>query len=68
MCNLYRKEEKDWVTKWAQDAESMINLIPAYQMNPNERVQSFATRLTVENSLFMPNGDFPLHSSPSKRS
>ncbi|MDB5550382.1 MAG: hypothetical protein JWL86_366, partial [Rhizobium sp.] len=24
MCNLYRMEDKDWVAKWAQDAESMI--------------------------------------------
>jgi putative SOS response-associated peptidase YedK len=36
MCNLYRMEDKDWVNKWAQDVESMINLMPAYQMNPNE--------------------------------
>jgi len=36
MCNLYRMEDKDWVNKWAQDAESLINLMPAYQMNPNE--------------------------------
>lgn len=36
MCNLYRMEDKDWVAKWAQDAESMINLMPAYQMNPDQ--------------------------------
>lgn len=36
MCNLYRMEDKDWVNKWAQDVESLINLMPAYQMNPNE--------------------------------
>jgi putative SOS response-associated peptidase YedK len=36
VCNLYRMEDKDWVAKWAQDAESLINLMPAYQMNPNE--------------------------------
>lgn len=36
MCNLYRMEDKDWVAEWAQDAESLINLMPAYQMNPNE--------------------------------
>lgn len=36
MCNLYRMEDKDWVNKWAQDAESMINLMPAYQMNPDQ--------------------------------
>ncbi|MGZ2386195.1 SOS response-associated peptidase family protein [Rhizobium brockwellii] len=35
MCNLYRMEDKDWVAKWAQDAESLINLMPAYQMNPD---------------------------------
>ncbi|TCR80779.1 SOS response-associated peptidase [Rhizobium sp. BK376] len=36
MCNLYRMEDKDWVAKWAQDAESFINLMPAYQMNPDQ--------------------------------
>lgn len=36
MCNLYRMEDKDWVRKWAQDAESLINLMPAYQMNPDQ--------------------------------
>ncbi|MCV9966834.1 SOS response-associated peptidase [Pararhizobium sp. BT-229] len=36
MCNLYRMEDKDWVNKWAQDAESMINLMSAYQIHPNE--------------------------------
>lgn len=36
MCNLYRMEDRDWVTKWAQDAESLINLMPAYQMNPDQ--------------------------------
>jgi putative SOS response-associated peptidase YedK len=25
-----------WVAKWAQDAESLINLMPAYQMNPDQ--------------------------------
>ncbi|WP_312405380.1 SOS response-associated peptidase [Rhizobium sp.] len=35
MCNLYRMEDKDWVSKWAQDAESLINLMPAYQLNPD---------------------------------
>ncbi|MFP3700733.1 hypothetical protein SB758_35240, partial [Burkholderia sp. SIMBA_013] len=36
MCNLYRIEDKDWISKWAQDAESLINLMPAYQMNPDQ--------------------------------
>jgi putative SOS response-associated peptidase YedK len=36
MCNLYRMEDKDWVNKWALDAESFINLMPAYQMNPDQ--------------------------------
>ncbi|MBY3181358.1 SOS response-associated peptidase [Rhizobium laguerreae] len=36
MCNLYRMEDKDWVRKWALDAESLINLMPAYQMNPDQ--------------------------------
>ncbi|MBB2749753.1 UNVERIFIED_ORG: putative SOS response-associated peptidase YedK [Rhizobium aethiopicum] len=36
MCNLYRMEDKDWVGKWAQDVESLINLMPAYQMNPDQ--------------------------------
>jgi putative SOS response-associated peptidase YedK len=29
-------EDKDWVSKWAVDAESMINLMPTYQMNPDQ--------------------------------
>lgn len=36
MCNLYRMEDKDWVSQWAQDAERLINLMPAYQMNPDQ--------------------------------
>ena len=36
MCNLYRMEDRDWVAKWAKDAESLINLMPAYQMNPDQ--------------------------------
>ncbi|AHF85430.1 hypothetical protein RLEG3_28005 [Rhizobium leguminosarum bv. trifolii WSM1689] len=32
MCNLYRMEDKDWVS----DAESLINLMPTYQMNPDQ--------------------------------
>ncbi len=36
MCNLYRMEDKDWVSQWANDAERLINLMPAYQMNPDQ--------------------------------
>ncbi len=36
MCNLYRMEDKDWVSTWAKDVESLINLMPAYQMNPDQ--------------------------------
>ena len=36
MCNLYRMEDKDWVSKWAPDVEALINLMPAYQMNPDQ--------------------------------
>jgi len=36
MCNLYRMEDRDWVSKWAADVESLINLMPAYQMNPDQ--------------------------------
>lgn len=36
MCNLYRMDDKDWIRKWAIDAESMINLMPSYQMNPDQ--------------------------------
>lgn len=32
MCTLYRMEDKDWVAKWAQDVESVINPMPAYQI------------------------------------
>jgi putative SOS response-associated peptidase YedK len=36
MCNLYRMEDRDWVSTWARDAENLINLMPAYQMNPDQ--------------------------------
>lgn len=36
MCNLYRLDDKDWATRWARDAESLINPRPVYQMNPDE--------------------------------
>ncbi|WP_184395315.1 SOS response-associated peptidase family protein [Rhizobium sp. BK650] len=36
MCNLYRMDARDWINKWAQDAESLANLMPAYQMNPDQ--------------------------------
>ncbi|WP_431319863.1 SOS response-associated peptidase [Rhizobium sp. YTU87027] len=36
MCNLYRMDDRDWVNKWAQDAESLINPMPAYQINPDQ--------------------------------
>ncbi|MGO7424638.1 SOS response-associated peptidase, partial [Rhizobium ruizarguesonis] len=36
MCNLYRMDDKDWIRKWAIDAESMINLMPSYQLNPDQ--------------------------------
>jgi len=36
MCNLYRMEDRDWVSKWAAEVESLINLMPAYQMNPDQ--------------------------------
>lgn len=36
MCNLYRMDDKDWVRKWAVDAESLINPMPAYQVNPDQ--------------------------------
>jgi len=36
MCNLYRMDDRDWASKWAQDVESLINLMPAYQVNPDQ--------------------------------
>jgi hypothetical protein len=36
MCNPYRMEDKDWVSQWAQDAERLINPMPACQMNPDQ--------------------------------
>ncbi|TCL66454.1 SOS response-associated peptidase [Rhizobium sp. BK251] len=36
MCNLFRMDDRDWAAKWAQDAESLINLMPAYQVNPDQ--------------------------------
>ncbi|WP_457300722.1 hypothetical protein [Phyllobacterium sp. P5_D12] len=36
MRSLHRMEDKDWFAKWVQDAESLINLMPAYEMNPDQ--------------------------------
>ena len=36
MCNLYRMMPKDWANKWAEEAESRINMMPAYQINPDQ--------------------------------
>jgi putative SOS response-associated peptidase YedK len=36
MCNLYRMDDRDGVSKWAQDIESLVNLMPAYQVNPDQ--------------------------------
>lgn len=36
MCNLYRMHAKDWVNKWAGEVASRVNLMPAYQMNPDQ--------------------------------
>jgi putative SOS response-associated peptidase YedK len=36
MCNLYRMTPKDWANKWAQDAESFINLMPSYEVYPDQ--------------------------------
>lgn len=36
MCNLYRMDDIDWARKWAVDAESLINLMPSYKVNPDQ--------------------------------
>jgi putative SOS response-associated peptidase YedK len=29
-------EDKDWVSSWAKEVENLINIMPAYQMNPDQ--------------------------------
>jgi hypothetical protein len=36
MCNLYSMNDEDWVSKRVQDVESLINQMPAYQVNPDQ--------------------------------
>lgn len=36
MCNLYRMQPRDWQSKWANEASAAINLMPAYQINPDQ--------------------------------
>jgi putative SOS response-associated peptidase YedK len=36
MCNLYNLTPKDWANKWAQDAEGMVNIMPSYEVYPDQ--------------------------------
>ncbi|SMD13056.1 Putative SOS response-associated peptidase YedK [Rhizobium sp. RU36D] len=36
MCNLYRFNPKDWPNRWVQDAENMVNLMPSYEIYPDQ--------------------------------
>jgi hypothetical protein len=61
MCNLYRMEDKDWVNKSAHGVESLINLMPAYQMNPMNGHLSSATLPTAASSWSMRDGVYLRH-------
>lgn len=36
MCNLYRFNPKDWPNRWVQDAENLVNLMPSYEVYPDQ--------------------------------
>lgn len=36
MCNLYRFHPKDWPNRWVQDAENLVNLMPSYEVYPDQ--------------------------------
>ncbi|MBB1251659.1 SOS response-associated peptidase family protein [Rhizobium sp. G21] len=36
MCNLYRFNPKDWPNRWLQDAENLVNLMPSYEVYPDQ--------------------------------
>jgi hypothetical protein len=40
-------EDKDLVSKWVQDVESLINLMPAYQKRGRGRQKSVGTISTI---------------------
>lgn len=51
---------KDCVSKWAQDAESLIKLMPAYQMNPDQSGQII--RITTDGRQQLANARWGLPS------
>ena len=62
MCNLYRMDDRDWVNKWAQDVESLINLMPIRSTRINGHPSS-ETPPTVGNSSRTADGACPLRST-----
>lgn len=36
MCNLYRFNTKDWPNRWVQGAENLVNLMPSYEVYPDQ--------------------------------
>jgi putative SOS response-associated peptidase YedK len=58
--NVYRIEDKDWVSSWAKDVESLINPMPAYQINPDQ--MGPIIRNTAEGRLQLVNARWGLPS------
>lgn len=59
MCNLYRMEDKDQAPKVAQDAESLINLMPANQMNFEQRGSIVRNTAEEKTQLIHAHWDLP---------
>jgi hypothetical protein len=36
MCNLHNLTPKEWANGWAQDAEPMVNIMPCYEVYPDQ--------------------------------
>ncbi|SEI02134.1 hypothetical protein SAMN05216228_101654 [Rhizobium tibeticum] len=47
MCSLNRMDDRDWISKWAQDIESLVNLMPEYQVHPDQSAPVSGTRPTA---------------------
>jgi putative SOS response-associated peptidase YedK len=72
MCNLYHLTPTDWLNKWAQDAEGLVNLMPYYDVYPNRTapiIRNTATgRRQFVNTLWgLPSSPQALYQAAAKR-
>ena len=72
MCNLYNLTPKDWANKWAQDAEGMVNLMPSYEVYPDQmapiiRNTAAGKRQFVNTRWGLPSSSKALFDAASKR-